>query len=57
MTQYETIPKGLSAARNYALKGDAPTMECYLNVVETYAKITNQDISKQVAEIKALISD
>ena len=54
MTQSGTIPKGLSAAEKYALRGDAPTMKNYLNIIETYEKIVNQDFSVERKEIEYL---
>lgn len=55
--QTAAVPVKLSSAIEYALDEKTFLAKTCLDLAIKYAEITNQDISAQVAEIKALISE
>ena len=51
----QQIEKELQGARKYAQDGNASIMEANLSHAQRYAQRVGQNISTQVAEIRALI--
>ena len=55
MTLDENVEKELKAARSYAEQGNASGMSNVLALAQMYAQKVGQDITAQVAEIRALV--